>query len=573
MADLSLFPPQRDGSKSAASASWTSQSNTVNIGPSSQDWVDDDLEACLDLAFAVLIWAYTGDDSVCFVSTRQANVHHQHVAHRLQVELATTLAGAVRSVQKDRMPLDSTINAPSILVHVTRDGRTSDDTSFVPIDKGIMPLQLFCEREGGVTGNSVRVTAWSDSNYIDAFHVDSYVRHFSKYICQIWQSKHDVRLQDLDHLITSDREFIAQWNSKAQRLDSRTIHDCTSQMALRNPGKLAIDAWDGQISRGELEQEANLLAQLLGKANVRRGCVVGILMDKSKTVPVAILGALKAGAAFLLLDVSLPSERLRIQTEQTTVKHIVTTRDRTALACKLASIVIVDEGRSRFSIVDTGSQQQVFATIDHNAPTVSPDDPAFYIFTSGSSGIPKAILIHHDAWVTTCGEPHRLGIGESTRVFQLASFSYIVSTLDILHTLIAGGTVCIPAPEERTNDLAGAIRRLKPDFVRLTPSVLKVLDPDQVPSLRTVVSAGEPIRRSLAEAWLASGKVRLRNGYGQSEACGTNSTADLSLSTANYRSIGDDSPMGYWIVDPQNHNRLMPVGGTGELLVEGHSVA
>jgi amino acid adenylation domain-containing protein len=572
MADLSLFPPQRDGSKDATSGSWTSLSHAADIGLPSQDWADGDLEACLDLAFAALIWAYTGDDPVCFVTTRLANLHHRKVAHILEVELATTFTEAVRAIRNDRAPLDITIDAPSILLHGPRDGSSINNRIFDPIDVGNIPLQLFAEREDGIAGTSVRITAWSDSNYIDAFHVDSYVRHFLKYTCHIWKSKHDARLEDIDLLIASDRDFIARWNSKTQRLDSRTIHHCVSQMALRSPDRLAIDSWDGQLSRSELEQQANTFAQLLGQANVQCGCVVGILMDKNKSVPVAILGALKAGAAFLLLDVALPPERLKIQTGKTSVTQIVTTMDRAALACKLVPTVIVDEGRGKFSIMDARYQQQAFSVIEHTL-TVSPTDPAFYIFTSGSSGIPKAILVHHDAWVTTCGEPHRLGITESSRVFQYSAFSYIVSILDILHTLIAGATVCIPAPEERTNDLPGAIQRLKPNFVRLTPSVLKVLDPGQVPSLQTVVSAGEPIHRSLAEKWLASGRVRLRNGYGQSEACGTNSTADLLSLTSNYRSIGAESQLSYWIVDPRDHDRLMPVGATGELLLEGHSVA
>jgi non-ribosomal peptide synthetase component F len=445
--------------------------------------------------------------------------------------------------------LDNLNDAPSILVHVPRDRRSSNDESFGPIDKGSIPLQLFCECEGEITGTSIRVTAWSDSNYIDAFHIYSYVRHFLKYACDIWQSKHNARLEDFDLLTASDRAFVSRWNSEAQRLDSRTIHECISQTAFRGPDRLAIGTWDGQLSRGELEQQADILAQLLGQANVRRECVVGILMYRSKSVPVAILGTLKAEAAFLLLDVSLPTERLRIQTEKTKVMQIVTARDYTALACKLVSTVIADEGCGKFSVVDTGCQQQASSVIEHT-PTAYPDDPVLYTFTSGSSGVPKAIRIHHDAWVSACGEPHRLDVTESTRVFQYSSFSYVASIIEILHNLIAGGTLCIPAPEERLNDLAGAIQRLKPDFVRLTPSVLKLLDPSQVPSIQTVASVGEPIQRSLADKWLTSGRVKLQNEYGQSEACGSYSTATLSSLTANYRSIGADSRMGYWVVDP-----------------------
>jgi hypothetical protein len=179
---------------------------------------------------------------VCFVTTRLANVHHQQVAHRLQVELATTFAEAVRAIRNDRMPLNDTIDAPSVLVHVPRDGSSTNNRSFDPIGMGSIPLQLFAERADEMGGTSVRITAWSDSNYIDAFHVDSYVRHLLKYACHIWQSKHDARLEDLDLLIASDRDFIGHWNSKTQRLDSRTIHDCVSQTALRGPDKLAIDA-------------------------------------------------------------------------------------------------------------------------------------------------------------------------------------------------------------------------------------------------------------------------------------------------------------------------------------------
>ncbi|EGP82833.1 uncharacterized protein MYCGRDRAFT_96900 [Zymoseptoria tritici IPO323] len=396
MAELSLFPPQRDRSNSAATGLWTSHPHVAEIGSSSQDWTDIDFETCLDLAFAALIWAYTGDDSPCFVSTHLAKADRRRFSHVLKAGVTTTLAEAVRSIRNVGVLLNDAMEAPSMLVHVPRDQGCFDNWTSTTTGKSSIPLQLFAEREGGTSA---------------------------------------APLQDLDVLTDHDRNFITGWNSTAQQLDSRTVHDRVSQVALRDPDKLAIQAiqaWDGELSRGDLEQATDALAHLLRQANIQRGCVIGILMNKS---------------------------------------------------------------------------------------------------------------------------------------------NYIVCILDILHTLIAGGTVCIPSPGERTNNLAGAIRRLRPDFVRLTPSVLKVLDPDQVPSIRTVVSAGEAMQRSLAEKWLTSGRVRMRNGYGQSEACGTNSTAEMALSTANFRSIGSDSRLGFWVADPWKHDRLMPVGAMGELILEGHSVA
>lgn len=198
--------------------------------------------------------------------------------------------------------------------------------------------------------------------------------------------------------------------------------------------------------------------------------------------------------------------------------------------------------------------------------------PVFYIFTSGSSGIPKAIIISHNAWVTTCGEGYQYGIDESSRVLQYASCSFVVAILDITVTLIAGGTVLIPGKEERMNDLSGAIRRLWPNYICMTPSVAKILEPHEVPSIQTLVLVGEPIPSALGRKWLAVDTVTLRNGYGQSEACSMNSTAVLNNNTS-LRSIGRSSWLNYWIVDPADHNRLMPVGGVGELLLEGYSIA
>ncbi|KAF1827636.1 acetyl-CoA synthetase-like protein [Dissoconium aciculare CBS 342.82] len=155
-----------------------------------------------------------------------------------------------------------------------------------------------------------------------------------------------------------------------------------------------------------------------------------------------------------------------------------------------------------------------------------------------------------------------------------SSYSFIISVVDSISTLLVGGTICIPGNDERMNDLDGAIRRLQPAYACLTPSLAKSLDPTKVSSIKTLVLVGEAIPRSLAESWLASGKVVVRNGYGQSEACSMNSTVVLRPNDkAAYRSIGRSTWLRYWIVDPRDHHRLMPVGALGELIVEGYSIA
>ncbi|PPJ52214.1 hypothetical protein CBER1_09749 [Cercospora berteroae] len=140
----------------------------------------------------------------------------------------------------------------------------------------------------------------------------------------------------------------------------------------------------------------------------------------------------------------------------------------------------------------------------------SPLSVAFYIFTSGSSGVPKTVEMSHAAFVTSCEENN-----------QLAS----------------------------------------------------VLNPNEVSSTKELMLLGEPIQRTTAATWLASETTILRHGYGQSEAGGQCCDITLTQSSRSYRVIGNNSHLNFWIVDPFDHNRLMPVGAVGELLLEGHSLA
>lgn len=151
MAELSLFPPQRDRSNSAATGLWTSHPHVAEIGSSSQDWTDIDFETCLDLAFAALIWAYTGDDSPCFVSTHLAKADRRRFSHVLKAGVTTTLAEAVRSIRNVGVLLNDAMEAPSMLVHVPRDQGCFDNWTSTTTGKSSIPLQLFAEREGGTS--------------------------------------------------------------------------------------------------------------------------------------------------------------------------------------------------------------------------------------------------------------------------------------------------------------------------------------------------------------------------------------------------------------------------------------
>jgi len=157
------------------------------------------------------------------------------------------------------------------------------------------------------------------------------------------------------------------------------------------------------------------------------------------------------------------------------------------------------------------------------------------------------------------------------RFLQFASYTFDACLVEILTTLMMGGTVCVPREEDRTNgNIATVMERMGVTMTLLTPSFARVLEPASVPHLKTLILGGEAMAQSHLATW--ADKVNLVNAYGPSECAvvaTVNSQMRRSSNPANLgRGLGR-----CWIVDPRNHNRLAPLGSVGELLVEGPTLS
>lgn len=158
----------------------------------------------------------------------------------------------------------------------------------------------------------------------------------------------------------------------------------------------------------------------------------------------------------------------------------------------------------------------------------------------------------------------------TSRVLQFASYTFDASLLEILTVLVMGGCTCVPHENTRLNGIAKFINEKNVNTALLTPSMAQTIKPSEVPSLQNLALVGEAMTPNHLFTW--ANEVRLINGYGPTEtsivaAANPRMTLDTNLSN-----IG--TPVGNaWIVDPRNHDRLMPVGAIGELLVEGPTLA
>ncbi|KAL7954657.1 non-ribosomal peptide synthetase [Trichoderma compactum] len=294
----------------------------------------------------------------------------------------------------------------------------------------------------------------------------------------------------------------------------RCMHDIITEKSQQQPDKIAVESWDGSLT------------QILQR-NAGAGNRIPLCFEKSMWAVVAVLAVMKAVA------------RLQIIVEQTGANLVITS--------------VAQSGLGK-DISGEGGQSE----LKQDLPQVSAETPMYIIFTSGSTGKPKGVVITHCNY-TSGAVPRAEAVGykSTSRCFDFPSYAFDVSIDCMLCTLAAGGQICVPSEEGRMNDLSGAIRQSKANMVHMTPSVARVLDSDIIPSL-DVLGLGGEAHTSLIIA------------YGPSECtvgCTINNT--VTISTGIGKGVGGVT----WIVDPDDHNTLMPVGAVGELIIEGPVVA
>ncbi|KAJ5401521.1 uncharacterized protein N7487_007417 [Penicillium crustosum] len=205
------------------------------------------------------------------------------------------------------------------------------------------------------------------------------------------------------------------------------------------------------------------------------------------------------------------------------------------------------------------------------AHTVTPAHAAYAFYTSGSTGLPKGCIIEHGAFVaSTLERVKALGRNRSSRMLQATTYTFDPAMEDILTTLPVGGCVCVPSKQEYMNNLSGAICKYKASTLNITPSFVRSLRPEQVPSLKTLILGGEKMNDRILETW--AGAVSLLNAYGLMECC-IKSTINRVSADADPRNIGYPAGCSIWLTRPHDHDTLAAIGTVGEILIQGPNLA
>ncbi|EXJ54881.1 uncharacterized protein A1O5_12947 [Cladophialophora psammophila CBS 110553] len=372
----------------------------------------------------------------------------------------------------------------------------------------------------------------------------------------------DAPIENCMRPTAADLNEIWKWNYPLPPSYDFCMHDVIAQQAQRFKDKLAVLSWDGGLTYAEVDRYSTSIAYSLKGMGVEWHDVLPVCFEKSRWTIIAVLAVMKAGATFVLMDPTLPLARLQTMAKQVGAKTMLTSRKQ-----RDYSAAILPDGN--LMVVEEDSFKHVSCSqVTSNLTVVPPSALMYIIFTSGSTGVPKGVLISHETYTSSAiPRAEAVGYTEHSRVLDFASYAFDVSIDSMLCTLSKGGCLCIPSDEDRMNDLNGTMRRMQVNYAGLTPSVARILDPDVVASLSALGLGGEAATAREVTRW---GQVtRIVIGYGPSE-CTIGCTVNSSAATGrDYVSLGRGNGAAIWIVNPTDHELLMPVGAVGELLVEG----
>ncbi|KAF3037841.1 nrps [Didymella heteroderae] len=525
----------------------STESNEVDITAFGEQSLDATLDAILT-AWTILIQRYQRDVFHQFSwGIKGAGSDERQCVQTTDLDLldhsnAACLASKIHDVRLKNVSLDGA----TIFLN---DGTKEEWTFEVSIELGKSPLQA--------------TARWQPPG-MSRHQAVSELQFFSSIIDAL-SSEPDTPISDFLTISASELDEVWNWNSPLPPDLQTCMHELVAEQAEKQPEKNAIEAWDGSLTYKQIDDYSSHLAQILRSIDDSPNQIIPVLFEKCRWTIVAVLAIMKAGACFSLLDPAQPEGRLRTVVQQVSATTFIASKSQASLAARIApQATIIPVSASKFDkVYGPYAEQQPKTTL----PKVSPSAALYIQFTSGSTGLPKGCLISHSQYTSgAIPRAYSVGYRQHSRVLDFASYAFDVCIDSMLCTTAHGGTLCTPSDERRMNDLSGAMRDFRVTLAGMTPSVARTLDVDILDQLDSIALGGEGTSMSDAASW--GKRTRIVNAYGPSE-CTVGATINGDVGAKPYITMGTGTGAAIWLADPEDHNKLVPIGAAGELLIEG----
>ncbi|MFD8607135.1 non-ribosomal peptide synthetase [Streptomyces sp. TSRI0445] len=392
-----------------------------------------------------------------------------------------------------------------------------------------------------------------------------------------------VPLGRIDLLTDRERGQLLAAAEGAAHERTATFPELFEEHVRATPDAVAVYDHELALTYGELDVQANRLARALVDRGVGPERVVAIAMPKSARSVLAVLAVLKAGAAYLPLDLGYPPDRLRYLIGDARPDLVLTTGEGAAVMAEAGAgkVLCLDgSGPDAGNVTElldpeaeltAGLSGATLTDADRIAP-LRPANAAYLIYTSGSTGRPKGVVVSHLGIAALIAQQREgLALRPRERVLLFASPSFDASVWELATALLTGASAVTADPDELLPGpaLARTVARHGVTALLLPPSSLAVLPEDALPHGVTLVVGGEACPPDLVARWSAG--RRMVNAYGPTEATViATMSRPLSGRTA--------PPMGGPVVGARVHVldgslRPTPVGVAGELYLAGQGLA
>lgn len=363
------------------------------------------------------------------------------------------------------------------------------------------------------------------------------------------------------------RRLLVDWNRTAVDYPRDvTIHSWFEQQVSQAPNRIALAFQTEQVTYAELNQRANRLAHYLRNRGISREKLVGICVERSANMVVAVLAVLKAGGAYVPLDPAYPKDRIDFILEDSQAALLITERRTNQQSASVAESLELDSDAEKISRENCGNLSS----------EAGPRNLAYVIYTSGSTGKPKGVLIEHRSVVNFLASMQKQpGLRSDDTLLAVTTLSFDIAGLELYLPLVSGARLVLASRDQASDgqQLARLMQESKASSMQATPATWRLLLDAGWAGDRNlkVLCGGEALPRELAQQLLPR-CGELWNMYGPTET--TIWSTVYRVDDVNWKMAPIGRPIANtqaYVLDPAM--QPVPVGVEGELWLGGDGTA
>ena len=423
-----------------------------------------------------------------------------------------------------------------------------------------------------IPGNEIYIKFLYDSFYFDEVRFNIFLKHVEELLTRILHDPYR-SVGNISFISRDEQKLILEnWNDTGTKFeDHRTIPELFNSIAVMQPAAPALWFKGNGMNYGELNSRVNQLSHYLLKKGLKKGEIIGVCLERSLEMVISLMGILKAGGIYLPMEPTDPIKRLDFIIKDASPAYIIS---------QVKWKQSVPDSNIQVIFLDTISQEISKEKVSHPGISIGLDHPIYLMYTSGSTGQPKGVLLPHRGVLNTILWLKNLFVRDGdNRFLQNTPFTFDISVWEIFLPLISGFELIIAKPGGHMDSayMVHLIRKKEITILQLVPSMLRAIleDPDSgsITSLKEVICCGEVLPADIKNKFYTLFNCRLSNLYGPTEA---------SIFASCYHCEKSPQTGGIPIGKPVSNTKIYildkllrptPIGITGDLYISGEGLA